>query len=127
MAQPRAFISFEMEDRWARDFLSQQAKDSRNDIEFYDYSVKDPFDAQWKTKCSEKISRTKGTIVLIGATTWKSDAVLWEIAETTRQGHYLFGIQINSDETHIIPNGLSSSDVVRWDFALITQKLFGWT
>lgn len=33
---PRAFISFEMEDRWARDFLVQQAKDKRNDIEFVD-------------------------------------------------------------------------------------------
>jgi hypothetical protein len=30
---PRAFISFEMEDRWARDFLVRQSKDKRNDIE----------------------------------------------------------------------------------------------
>jgi hypothetical protein len=29
MAQPRAFISFEMEDKWARDFLVQQAKDKK--------------------------------------------------------------------------------------------------
>jgi len=34
MAKPRAFISFEMEDRWARDFLAQQAKDKNNDIEY---------------------------------------------------------------------------------------------
>jgi len=37
MAKPRAFISFEMEDRWARDFLVQQAKNKNNDIQFYDY------------------------------------------------------------------------------------------
>ena len=49
MATPRAFISFEMEDKWARDFLVQHAKDKRNDIDFYDYSVQDPFDSKWKT------------------------------------------------------------------------------
>jgi hypothetical protein len=92
MAKPRAFISFEMEDKWARDFLVQQAKDKNNDIEFSDYSVKDPFDSKWKTECKKRIVLTKGTIVLTGKTTSKSEAVLWEIAETIRQDHYMFGI-----------------------------------
>jgi hypothetical protein len=38
-----------MEDKWAREFLVQQAKDEKNAIEFYDYSVKDAFDSKWKT------------------------------------------------------------------------------
>src|SRR5450631_1916083 len=97
---PRAFISFEMEDRWARNFLAQHAKDKRNDIEFVDYSVKDPFDSSWKTNCKAKIARTKGTIVMVGPTTALSEAVLWEVAETSRQGHYLFGVQINKDKTY---------------------------
>jgi hypothetical protein len=67
---PRAFISFEMEDRWARDFLVQHGKDKRNDIEFVDYSVQDAFDSAWKTQCRERIGRTKGTIVLVGPTTY---------------------------------------------------------
>ena len=58
MSQPRAFISFEMEDRWARDFLAQHAKDENNEIEFYDYSVKDPFDSKWKTECEKRIGLT---------------------------------------------------------------------
>lgn len=90
---PRAFVSFEMEDRWARDFLVQQAKDKRNDIEFVDYSVPDPWDSSWKTQCKERIGRTKGTIVLLGETTHASEAVVWETAETLRQGHYMFGTQ----------------------------------
>ena len=65
MAKPRAFISFEVEDKWARDFLAQQAKNKNNDIEFYDYSVKDPFDTKWKTECKKRITLTKGTIVLV--------------------------------------------------------------
>src|SRR5438132_171540 len=85
---PRAFISFQIEDRWARDFLVRQAKDGRTDVEFLDYSVKDPFDTAWKTNCKKQIARTHGTIVLIGPTTYRSDAVLWEIQETNRQQHY---------------------------------------
>lgn len=126
MATPRAFISFEMEDKWARDFLVQQAKDERNDISFYDYSVKDPFDSKWKTECKKRIATTKGTIVLIGQTTWQSEAVLWEIAETINQDHYIFGIQINRDKTHSIPKNLPSQNVIRWDFQQIIKWLNTW-
>jgi len=123
---PRAFISFQMEDQWARDFLAQQARDKRNDVQFIDYSVQNPFDSKWKTQCSERIARTKGTIVLIGATTYQSEAVRWEIAETIRQGHYMFGIQINADSTHRIPAGLPDKNVIRWDFSQIVRWLGTW-
>ena len=126
MAKPRAFISFQMEDKWAREFLSQHAKDKDNDIEFYDYSVKDPFDSQWKTECKKRIANTKGTIVLIGETTWQSDAVLWEIAETITQDHYIFGIQIHKDKTHRVPKGLPADNVIRWDFSQIVKWLNTW-
>lgn len=126
MAAPRAFISFEMEDRWARDFLVRQAGDKRNDIEFVDYSVQNPWDSSWKTQCKERIGRTKGTIVLVGPTTHASDAVLWEIAETARQGHFMFGVQINHDKTHRVPLGLPASNVVRWNFEQIVKWLANW-
>jgi len=115
-----------MEDRWARDFLAQHAKDENNEIEFYDYSVKDPFDSKWKTECEKRIGLTKGTIVLVGASTWKSEAVLWEIAQTALQDHYMFGIQINRDKTHPIPKGLPSKNVIRWDFDQIAKWLKTW-
>lgn len=123
---PRAFISFQMEDKWARDFLVQHAKDHRNDLEFVDYSVQDPFDTSWKANCSKRIARTKGTIVLIGSRTFQSSAVLWEIQETIRQSHYVFGIQINRESTHRVPDGLSSKNVIRWDFAQIMEWLGTW-
>jgi hypothetical protein len=126
MAPPRAFISFEMEDKWAREFLVQQAKDEKNAIEFYDYSVKDAFDSKWKTECMKRITSTKGTIVLVGPTTWKSEAVLWEISETLRQDHYIFGVQINRDKTHMVPQGLPSKNVIRWDFGQIIGWLKTW-
>lgn len=127
MAAPRAFISFQMEDKWAREFLVEQAHQKNNSIEFVDYSVHEPFNEKWKTNCRERIARTKGTIVLIGATTWRSEAVLWEIAETNRQDHYMFGIQINSDKTHSIPSGLPASKVIQWNFDAIVRELNSWT
>jgi hypothetical protein len=126
MAGPKAFISFEMEDRWARDFLVQHARDKNNAIAFVDYSVQDAFDNSWKTQCKARIAQTKGTIVMIGPTTAKSEAVLWEVAETARQGHYLFGIQTNRDKTHGIPIGLPAKNVIRWDFDQIVTWLNTW-
>ena len=127
MAKPRAFISFEMEDRWARDFLVQQSKDEGNDVHFVDYSVQDPWDSSWKIQCKERIALTKGTIVLVGPTTYESEAVLWEIAETTRQGHYMFGIQINKDQTYPVPSGLPAGNVIRWNFAQMASWLGSWS
>jgi hypothetical protein len=115
-----------MEDKWARDFLVQHAKDERNDIDFVDYSVQNPFDSSWKTNAKARIARTKGTIVLVGETTYQSQAVVWEIAETIRQEHYMFGIQINREKTHTIPAGLPSKNVIRWDFDQMLKWLSTW-
>lgn len=123
---PRAFVSFELEDRWARDFLRQHARTERIPFQFIDYSVKEPFENRWKTNARLRIARSRGTIVLIGRTTCSSEAVLWEIAETKRQGHPLFGIQINRDRTHAVPAGLPRSRVVRWNFAAIARELARW-
>ena len=124
MASPRAFISFQMEDRWSRDFLVEHAHSKQNDIEFVDYSVHEPFNEKWKTNCRDRIAKTKGTIVLVGANTWNSEAVKWEIAETNRQGHPMFGIQIHHDKTHITPSGLHR--VIKWDFDEIVKQLNNW-
>jgi hypothetical protein len=122
----RAFVSFEMEDRWSRDFLIQHARDKDTSIDFTDYSVHEPFDEKWKTNCRARIAQTKGTIVMVGASTAKSEAVVWEIAETNRQGHPLFGIQIKNDKNYPIPAGLLSSRVIRWNFDDIVRELNRW-
>jgi hypothetical protein len=115
-----------MEDRWARDFLVQHAKDKNNAIDFTDYSVHEPFDSKWKTNCSARIAATKGTIIMVGPGTAQAEAVLWEIGETARQGHPIFGVQINSDKTHPVPSGLPASRVIRWDFDAIVKELERW-
>jgi hypothetical protein len=122
----RAFVSFQMEDRWSRDFLVQHARDKDTSVDFIDYSVHEPFDEKWKTNCRTRIVQTKGTIVMVGPDTTKSEAVLWEIAETNRQSHPIFGIQIHSDKTHTIPAGLPTGRMIRWDFDAIAAELERW-
>jgi hypothetical protein len=124
---PRAFVSFMIEDRWARDFLVEQAHSTNNAISFTDYSVHEPFDEKWKTNCKARIALTRGTIVLIGPMTARSEAVLWEISETRKQGNYIFGIQINRENTWSVPVGLPAGNVIRWDFAQIIKWLSTWT
>jgi DNA-dependent RNA polymerase auxiliary subunit epsilon len=48
----RVFISFHMEDEAQVQLLRQQAKDERYNIEFIDYSIKEPFDERWKTQAT---------------------------------------------------------------------------
>jgi len=127
LAAPRVFLSFQVEDRWARDLLVGQARNRNNEIEFTDYSVHEPFDEKWKTNCRQRIAQTKGTIVLVGPTTSKAEAVLWEIAETIRQGHHMFGVQIDTDKTHPIPAGLAAGKVIRWSVDVIVKQLETWT
>jgi len=121
----RAFISFQVEDQWARNLIVYQAHNTYN-IQFIDFSVHEPFDEKWKTNCRSRIAKTKGTIVLVGHTTWRSEAVLWEIAETISQKHPIFGIQINRGKTHRIPQGLPKSKVIRWNEDAIVRQLSRW-
>ncbi len=127
MATPRVFISFQMEDERTRNLLVGQARNKNTEIEFFDYSVREPFNEKWKTNCKARIAKTKGTVVLIGPTTHKSEAVAWEITETLRQRHPIFGVQITPGKTHTIPKGLPSSKVIRWDIDAMVKKLNSWT
>ena len=80
------FISFAVEDEVRVNLLRSQAKDDNFDVEFRDYSVKEPFDEKWKPEVSDLISMTSAVIVMIGVETAKSRAVDWEIREGSSSG-----------------------------------------
>lgn len=120
---PRIFISFEMEDKWARDLLVGQARNKRFLLEFTDYSLHEPFDEKWKINCTLRIALTRGTMVLVGSSTYRSAPVLWEIKESLRQGHHVFGVRVNSNRRDIVPEGLLLSRVAPWDIDQIVRQL----
>ena len=122
----RAFISFQMVDLWARDSLVDHTKEAGADIDYVDYPTQDAFDPAWKARCTSRLASTSGTVVLIGHSTHESDAVIWEIDETLRQGHPLLGVRIYPKEDHAVPVGIRSRDVIPWNLDTIADRIAGW-
>lgn len=116
-SKPRVFISFHAEDESQVNLLRNQARDPRFDIEFTDYSVKEPFDEKWKTQCTERIKQSTVVVVMIGPETYSREAVLWEINKAYELGKPVLGVRIYRDENHRIPKPLieHNAEVKNWD------------
>ncbi len=119
------FISFHSKDRDAVNELRDQAKKHDGELNFRDYSVKEPFEEKWKTNCREQISRTSATIVMIGQDTADRSAVNWEIEESYRQGHKVIGVRMRPGANDPVPEPLKehNSRIIDWDPAAISREL----
>lgn len=109
----------------ALNLLRSQAKNENFDIEFRDYSVKEPFDEKWKTQCKERIAQTSMMICMIGPETAQHDAVNWELTEAYRQGKKVIGVRIYRDRDDPVPSPLKENNapIVEWDLKEIQRKL----
>jgi hypothetical protein len=107
--------------------LRSQAKDDRFDLEFTDYSVKEPFDEKWKTQCTERIKQSSVVIVMIGKETYQREAVLWEIAKAYELGKKVIGVRIHKDQNHIIPAPMrkNGAKIVNWKMDEIQRAIDG--
>jgi hypothetical protein len=121
-----AFVSFQTQDRWAFEALVQGARERQTPIDFVGFGHQNRLDTSWRAETTGRLLPTRGTIVLIGLTTYQSNDVLWAIEETLRLGHHLFGVQIHGDQTHVVPAGLPPQNVVRWDHDRIHDWLVAW-
>lgn len=75
----RVFIAFAVEDKTYRDFLVGQSRHEKSPFDFIDFSVKEPWDAKWKTNCRTRVKGCDGVIALISKHTAKAEGQLWEI------------------------------------------------
>ena len=124
----RVFISFAMEDKTLRDFLVGQKKNSKNSISFTDYSVKEPWDEQWKTNCRARIKGCKGVIGIITKSTPKADGQLWELKCAIDEGIPLLLIYGYSDaDEHLttLPDPIKGKRVFNWTESKIVSFLDG--
>jgi len=121
----RVFISFHVEDEAQVELLRQQAKDERFDIEFTDYSIKEPFDDKWKTRAAERINQSSVFICMIGPETYKREAVLWEINKAYELGKKVIGVRIYKIENHKIPEPLldNNAKIMDWNLKDIASEL----
>jgi hypothetical protein len=105
--------------------LRSQAKNENFDIEFRDYSVKEPFDEKWKTNCRERIAQTSMLICMIGSKTATREAVNWEIEEAYRQNKQVVGVRIYKDRADPIPQAMqrNNAPIVNWDLKEISRQI----
>lgn len=119
------FISFDTDDEFAVNMLRNQAKDERFNVQFRDYSIKEPFDEKWKTQAKEIIRQTSTTIVMIGPNTASRDAVNWEIKQSHDMGKKVIGMRVHSDKNHPIPEQMrrNNDPVIPWNIKKLKQML----
>ena len=75
----KIFVSFDVDDRFARDDLVHQAQKHGAPFEFLDIPVKNPWDFSWKAKCHERIKGCHGVIALVSDNTFDAGGARWEI------------------------------------------------
>ncbi len=121
----RVFISFHMEDEAQVDLLRQQAKDEKSDIDFIDYSVKEPFDEKWKTQATERIKRSSVLVVMVGEDTHNREAVNWEINKAYELGKKVICVRIYRDKNHEIPQACKEHNarVMNWDLKELNAEI----
>lgn len=121
------FISFYTEDEAQVNLLRSQAKNEKYDLNFRDYSLKEPFDEKWKTNCRERISQTSATICMIGPDTASREAVNWELDESYRQGKKVIGVRIYQNREDPIPKPLKdhNAPIIDWNLEKISKLLNG--
>ncbi len=119
------FISFHSKDEESVNDLRAQAKAHDGELNFKDYSIKEPFDEKWKTNCRERINQTSATIVMIGENTADRAAVKWEIEESYRQGHKVIGVRIRSGKKDPVPETLKEHNarIIDWNPSDISMEL----
>lgn len=89
----RVFLSFQMENKKQVDGVRLMKWNQNHPLEFYDESVRISYKSEnapyIRGKISEKIRRCSATVCFLGATTYQSEWVNWELEKS-----YEFGNEI---------------------------------
>ncbi len=121
MALKRVFLSFLGEDKQKVDGLRLLSANPNYDLEFYDESVRSPFDSQdaeyIKRKIREKIARTSVTVCLISEQTHPSPWVNWELEESEAKGNAIIAMALKGVDRAVLPKLIADKHLIfhAWD------------
>ena len=110
----KVFISFAIEDKFARDHLVHQAEQSRTPFSFEDMSARQPWDNSWKTRCRERIKQCDGVVALLSPRTRFADGAKWEMQCAIEERIPIIGVHIHKDNKGQIPSELNGKKVIEW-------------
>lgn len=120
----RIFVSFAIEDAWARDFLKGQAKNNASPFDFVDMSAKEAWDSQWKMNCRMRIKGCDGVIAFVSKNTARASGALWEVACAKEENIPVRGIYVHSDnKPATLPVEFTGVRVVEWTWDNIKKFL----
>lgn len=117
------FISFANEDLNDVSLLRGQARNENSDIEFNDWSLREPFESKRaeyiKAGIKDRIERCSVTVVYISERTANSKWVDWEIRESVRMGKGVIAVHKGESPPRRLPSAIRELNipVIRW-----TQK-----
>jgi hypothetical protein len=124
----RVFLSFVQEDLNLVNLFRGQAKNTSQDLEFADYSLKQPFNstnAEYIGRgITEKIKQSRITICLYGPTTYRSDWVNWELRKSEELGKPIMGVCLYNDgSVKYHPAPLENKSRVTWNIPHIVNEM----
>jgi MTH538 TIR-like domain (DUF1863) len=124
----RAFLSFVQEDLNLVNLFRGQEKNQNNDLDFADYSIKEPFNSVNADYIGRgilaQIKLSTLTICLYGPTTYQSEWVTWELSKTLELGKPIMGVSLYSDgRTRYHPAALDKWPRLGWDLPRIAATM----
>ncbi len=126
MADPRAFISFDIDhDSTEKVLFAGQAKNSKTPFSIQDWSAKSSMpQSQWEAIVKGKINKCNMVIVLVGKYMASATGVVKEIKMADDQDVPTFGVYVGGANTSSnLPTGLSRGRVIKWDWEAIADAI----
>ncbi len=124
----RVFLSFVEEDLALVNLLRGQAKAENSELEFADYSIKEPFDSSnaeyIQREITEHLKLVTLIICLYGPTAYSSKWVNWELNKTLELGKPLMGVWLYNDgRIKYYPAPLEKWPKVGWNIRQIVETM----
>lgn len=126
MAEPRAFISFDMDNNSGQKILfAGQAYNSKTPFSHEDWSAKYAMpQAKWESIVMEKIKKTHLLIVLVGRHMATATGVVKEIEMARVQNVPFFGVYVDgANASSVLPTGLARNRVIDWSWVGIASAV----
>ncbi len=115
----RVFLSFLAEDAPTVNGLRLLSANPRHAIEFYDESVRTPFDSAnadyIKRQIRDKINRTSITVCILSERTYSSSWVAWELTVSKEKSNKIIAMGIPGLERAQLPEPIAGQPWYLWD------------
>ena len=123
------FISFASEDLDEVNLLRGQAKNENSNIEFNDWSLREPFDSEKadyiKRGIRERIRQSSVTVVYVSDNTTNSKWVDWEIRESLAMGKGVIAMHKGNNAPSRLPRAVTDNliSVLPWKQEELTKAI----